>query len=89
MKNDEQVLIDTLYKFLGARGCRVLDLHYTFEISYNCYKFLAVTVSDPYLWCYIGVFDWMEFDAALSNEEFGVMLGRLLLYQNMGGDRES
>ena len=89
MKNEDYVIYETFDKFLGARGHRVLDLHYTFEISYNCHKFVAVTVSDPYLWCYIGVFDWMEFDAALSNEEFGVMVGRLLLYQNMGGDRES
>ena len=86
--NDEEIF-DVMHEFLGARGHRVLDLHYTFDVSYNCHKFVAVADSSPYLWCYIGVFDWMEFDAALSDEEFGVMLARLMLYQNMGDNHES
>lgn len=87
--NDEYIIVDTLYEFLGARGHRVLDLHYNFDISYNSHKLVAVVDSNQYLWFYIGVFDWMEFDALLSDGEFGVMLGRLLLYQNMGDDHES
>lgn len=86
MKNYEDIIVATLYEFLGARGHRVLDLHYNFDISYNCYKFVAVVDSNQYLWCYIGDF---EADALLSEGEFGVMLGRLLLYQNMGDDHES
>ena len=88
MKNEDDVIFVTFYKFLGARGHRVLILHYTFDETYNSHKFEAETVTGT-LWCYINIFDWMEFDAALSNEELGVMLGRLLLYQNMGDDHES
>ena len=50
LMNDEDIIVDTLYEFLGARGHRVLDLHYNFDISYNCYKFVAVVDSNQYLW---------------------------------------
>ena len=86
--NDEDIIVDTLYEFLGARGHRVLILHYTFDETYNSHKFVAETVTGT-LWCYINIFDWMEFDDALSDEEFGVMLARLMLYQNMGDIYES
>lgn len=86
--NDEDIIVDTLYEFLGARGHRALILHYTFDETYNSHKFEAETVTGT-LWCYINIFDWMEFDAALSDEEFGVMLARLMLYQNMGDIYES
>ena len=86
--NDEDIIVDTLYEFLGARGHRVLILHYTFDETYNSHKFEAETVTGT-LWCYINIFDWMEFDALLSDEEFGVMLARLMLYQNMGDIYES
>ena len=88
MKNDDYVIYETFDKFLGARGHRVLNIYYNFDISFNCHRFEAETVTGT-LWCYINIFDWMEFDAALSDEEFGVMLARLMLYQNMGDIYES
>ena len=88
MKNEDYVIYETLYEFLGARGHRVLNIYYNFDIPFNCHRFEAETVTGT-LWCYINIFDWMEFDAALSDEEFGVMLARLMLYQNMGDIYES
>ena len=86
MKND--IIGNAFYEFLGARGHRVLNLYYVFDETYNSHKFEAETVTGT-LWCYINIFDWVEFDAALSDEEFGVMLARLMLYQNMGDIYES
>ena len=88
MKNEDYVIYETLYEFLGARGHRVLIIHCTVDETYNSHKFEAETVTGT-LWCYINIFDWMEFDDALSDEEFGVMLARLMLYQNMGDIYES